>query len=127
MPTCLEAAGADYPVSKGTQPIIPMEGNSLLSNLKTGAPMPPRVVFNEFGKKASVRDGNWKLVCRTVTKRDWELYNLKSDPSELNNLIDSEPARVKRMDRLFTEWQQRIGGAYTAIEPSPSRKKKTKK
>ena len=43
----------------------------------------------------AVRRGQWKLVSRYPDK--WELYNLEADRTELRNLADAEPARLKEM------------------------------
>jgi arylsulfatase A-like enzyme len=47
--------------------------------------------------QGAVREGNWKLV-------KGELYNLKTDPSEQNNLASKYPERAQQMKTLLQEW-----------------------
>lgn len=59
-----------------------------------------------FGNRA-IRQGDWKLVWGASEKR-WELYDLKSDRSETNNLAAQFPERVTAMTRDWETWRERI-------------------
>lgn len=54
--------------------------------------------FHEQGFKQAVRAGDWKGV-RLAPGQPIELYNLKSDASETNNLAAGRSSVVKRMER----------------------------
>ncbi len=54
-------------------------------------------------------------LCSSIIKQDWkliynhgysgnELFNLKSDPGELENLLQSEPERAASMEQELTQW-----------------------
>ncbi|WP_215233168.1 sulfatase [Dyadobacter linearis] len=51
---------------------------------------------------SAMRKGHWKLIY-DYKKASLELYNLKSDIGEENNLADSNPAKVKELAKLFTQ------------------------
>jgi uncharacterized sulfatase len=107
-PTFLEAAGIDIP------PVI--EGNSLCDVL-SGAKERDNTIFMEFnrfgvggdgyGGLQPIRcayDGRFKLVIN-LHYTD-ELYDMKADPEEMNNLIDSPQhadIRNKLHDRII-DW-----------------------
>ena len=38
----------------------------------------------------------------------WELYDLETDGSEINNLALDFPGRVKDMSKLFNNWIKRV-------------------
>ena len=39
----------------------------------------------------------------------WELYNVKEDRTELNNLAASNAEKVKVMSRQWQAWSERVG------------------
>ena len=43
-----------------------------------------------------------------LNKVKWELYDLESDGSEINNLALDFPDRVKDMSKLFNDWIERV-------------------
>jgi len=56
------------------------------------------IFFRHIGHRA-LRVGKWKLVA--VHHGKWELYDMKSDRSELHNLAGKYPGRVKRMAAIW--------------------------
>jgi len=60
--------------------------------------------LQEAGGKQAVRMGNWKGVKLNVNKTNdspIELYDLKKDPEEKNNVAAQHPDVVKKMDELM--------------------------
>ncbi len=56
----------------------------------------------------SVLDGEWKLIYETSEYGiRYELYNLKDDPQELNNLIGIEKERFELLKAKLEEWMSR--------------------
>jgi len=106
LPTCLQAAGADYPRTRGDQPTLPLEGRSLLPVLRGAAP-PRRDLFWEHEGNRAVQDGRWKLVA--VNKEPWELYDLVSDRTELKNRAAEEPDLVRTLAARYDAWARRCG------------------
>jgi arylsulfatase A-like enzyme len=47
--------------------------------------------------RAALREGDWKLVWQATLPSRVELYDLKTDPGEKNNLAAAHPERVARM------------------------------
>ena len=60
----------------------------------------------------AMRDGNWKLLMNPDRSRV-ELYNLKANPCEVDNMAQEHPDRVERMSRQLLEWQKSLPGAAT--------------
>ena len=53
-----------------------------------------------IGATSTLRRGDWKLIYFHADER-FELYNIAEDISEKNNLVGSEPKRVKRLAALL--------------------------
>jgi arylsulfatase len=96
MPTCIELAKADYPATKPA-----MIGKPLVTTLKgSTAPIHKEPIYWEHEGNAGVRWGNWKLV--REYKKPWELFNLGTDRTEMNNLA---AANVEKRDEMVAMWK----------------------
>ena len=95
-PTLAALAGASTTDHK------PLDGVNVWSTIAGGAPSPrTEIVYDIEPFRAAVRQGDWKLVWRTILPTKVELFNLAQDPSEQTNLADQNPQRV-------AELQQRV-------------------
>lgn len=104
MATCVDASAAAYPATRQGEAVQPMEGKSLLPAMRGAKPVERELYWEHEGNRA-VRVGDWKLVSKHP--EDWELYNLKADRTELNNLADAQPARVAEMKGKWEAWARR--------------------
>jgi len=102
LPTLCEIAGADVPKGR------PIDGASILPifrnrKLKRAVPLYWRydhAISKPF--TVAMRQGDWKIVADASLTR-FELYNLKEDPAEKNDLSQAQPRRLARMkDALKT-------------------------
>jgi len=69
---------------------------------------------------SAYRKGNWKLIYRYETET-YELFNIKEDIGEENNLIEKMPEKAEELKSLMREWLQESGARY----PNPNPKFKT--
>jgi arylsulfatase A-like enzyme len=56
---------------------------------------------------SAVRKGDYKLIEFYLDKR-LELYNIKNDPSENNNLATTMPAKVKELKQVLDNWKKNV-------------------
>ncbi len=112
MATLQDISGASYPSSIKGQPITPMQGESFLPAL-AGERLPDRKnpIFFEWGSGGAVREGDWKLVTKTLSKKSkdprkarWELYNLREDPTETKDIAVAHQVVVQRLGRRWQDW-----------------------
>ena len=108
MATFLELSGAEYPLERHGEKVHPHAGESLVPILKgEDKPIHTTPVFWEHEGNRAMRDGHWKLVW--ANDGPWELFNLQSDRTEMNNLIRKFPARAAAMQRQWESWARRTG------------------
>jgi arylsulfatase A-like enzyme len=92
LPTAAELAGTAPPPRLDGQSVVPV----LL-----GRPSQPHDFLywevHEPGTRQAVRMGDWKAV-RLAPRTPLELYNLKDDPGETNNLAGGQPGVVARLE-----------------------------
>jgi arylsulfatase len=107
-PTILELAGASQPNgSYNGKPVLPISGKSALSylqgdtqSLHSGEPLG----WELYGNRALIKD-EWKAI-RTFPPEGtgaWELFNVKTDPTETTNLADDFSAVL---DELIADWHE---------------------
>lgn len=105
MATCLEVAGADYPGQFRGNQVTPLEGKSLLP-VFAGKSLDRDLIFFEHEGNRALRMGDWKIVAKGRAGQDvvpWELYDLKTDRSELHDLSSQQPERMEIMQRIWRD------------------------
>lgn len=106
MPTCLELAGVTYPDKFFGRTLTPLSGKSLVPALY-GKPLGERLLAWEHEGNRALRLGNWKLVA--PYKGKWELYDLKRDRTERNNLAAQQADRVQELAQRWQSWADQVG------------------
>ena len=116
MATCVEVSGASYPLNFNDKPITPLEGKSLVSAFSNQA-IDREALYWEHEGNAAVRSGDFKLV-RQGRNGPWELYDLKSDRTELHDLAASQPEKVRELATTWETWATKA-----MVKPYPARPK----
>ena len=123
MPTFIELAGASYPKEYNGNKIRPLSGISLDAAFKGKRLRRKNPLYFEHEDNAAIRQGDWKLVGTKVSvpggpdAGKWELYNLKKDRTETNDLAGKNPEKVAALSKLWKTWADDIG-----VYPKPKKK-----
>ncbi|MCZ6673320.1 MAG: sulfatase-like hydrolase/transferase [Verrucomicrobia bacterium] len=99
MSACAKLSGANLPGD------IVFDGRDPLPILTQGATSKHESFFFIYQDHAALREGDWKIV-REKSTDSWQLFNLKSDISEANNLADEHPDHLARLEAAFKQWQK---------------------
>jgi len=101
--TCIDLSGGSYP-----QNLPEPAGSSMLPLIQgSDKAIHTDPIFWEHEGNAAVRWGKWKLV--REYEQPWELYNIETDRSELNDLARTHPEKVKQLVHLWENWARGIG------------------
>ncbi len=112
-PTLAALAGAS------TSKCKPLDGMNVWSTIAEGQPSPrTELIYNVEPFRGAMRQGDWKLIWRTLIPTSVDLYNLAQDPYEQNNLAASNPDKVAamqaRLNALGKECAKPLGLVYVA-------------
>jgi len=68
-------------------------------------------IFWEHQGNCAARIGRWKLVYRRCDDEEigWELYDMETDRTELNNLISLHEEKSLEMINMWKQWANRCG------------------
>jgi arylsulfatase A-like enzyme len=107
LPTILDAAGATYPSDYGGHPVQPLDGQSFLATLMGQDAPRGTPIFWEHEGNSAIRLGNFKLVRQHG--RDWELYDMDADRTELHDLAGQNTPLEGRLKRAYDDWADKAG------------------
>ncbi len=112
-PTLAALAGA------ATTKCKPLDGVNVWDAIAEGKPSPrTEVIYNVEPFRGAVRQGDWKLIWRTLIPTSVDLYNLAEDPYEKNNVAaahaDKVAAMQERLNALGKESAKPLALIYVA-------------
>jgi arylsulfatase A-like enzyme len=99
MPTLLALAGA-----KG-DPAHPLDGRDMWKTISEGGASPNEdILINVEAFRGAVRKGDWKLVKVALLPGKTELFNLRVDPGEKNNVAEANPDVVRDLEMRLDDY-----------------------
>jgi arylsulfatase A-like enzyme len=97
-PTLAALAGAS------TSKCKPLDGVNVWDTIAQGTTSPrSEIIYNIEPFRAAVRQGEWKLIWRTLLPSSMELYNIAEDPSESKDVAAAHPEIVARLQKRMEE------------------------
>ncbi len=97
-PTLARLAGASTTKCK------PLDGLDVWGAISEAKPSPrTEIVYNVEPFRVAIREGDWKLIWRTLLPSSVELYNIVQDPSEKNNIAAKYPDKVAELQKRVEE------------------------
>lgn len=107
-PTFLDVANIQYPMEYNGKPTIALHGQSLLPVFMGEERTEPAFFISGFTDRFRMfRSGYWKIV--KANAENWELYNIREDPSETNNLASIREEKLHAMIEKYEEKSVEVG------------------
>lgn len=110
MPTLLEIANAKYPATlENGNELPPLIGKSWLPMLsgksETVRTEQDYMAWEIFGNRALVQ-GDWKIrwEYKSLGTEDWQLFNIKTDPGERQDLAKENPEKLNALLKLWDKY-----------------------
>ena len=104
VPTILELAGGAPAKTWAGQPVPPAPGQSLVPLFRKDGTVRHAYFWWQHEGNRALRLGDWKLVA-AGENAPWELYHLRTDRGETQNLASRQPARAAK---LAAFWQRQF-------------------
>ncbi len=98
MTACARLSGGKLPADRK------LDGRDPLPVLTAGQASPHRSLYFRFRSQAALRMGDWKIV-REQPEQRWQLYNLRQDSSESNDLAAERPEQLAKLEAEFAKWE----------------------
>jgi len=101
---CAKLAGVALPAN------VVLDGKNPLPLLTENASSPHESFYFEYRDHAALRKGDWKIV-RERPGQAWQLFHLKDDIAEMQNLAGRRSEKVAELEKAFRDWQIALGNS----------------
>jgi len=125
VPTILELSGGKPPQEVVGKPTPPRPGRSLVPLFAIDGTVTHESIWWLHEGNRALRAGNWKIVAAGKDS-PWELYDMTSDRSEMQNLAAEKSDKVRELAAMWTRQYEEYA-ALAAKDLPPEVKPKEKK
>jgi uncharacterized sulfatase len=132
-PTFMEIVGVEDKIKK------PIDGVSILPLLEQKSRLNRPAIYwhyphyhsSSIGPCGAVRAGDYKLIewfdeSICGPGKEFELYNIKKDIGEQNNLTKQMPGKVEQLKKMLSDWRTEVGAQMLSPNPNYNPKKARK-
>jgi len=120
VPTVLELAGGRPPETWGEGKPVPLPpGKSLVPLFAKDGAVVHDSLWWWHEENRALRSGDWKIVASGKDSA-WELYNLRTDRSEMKNLAAENPAKVGELAEIWTRQTEEFCALARKDLPPPA-------
>jgi arylsulfatase A-like enzyme len=129
VPTLLELSGGSAAGTWNGATPPPLPGRSLVPALAGDVEIPREFLYWHHIDNRAFRVGDWKVVSAGGRSGDapWELYNLRTDRCEMNDLAQQQPDKVKQLAELWQKYEDQFRQQAGPPEPKAKSARKQKK
>ena len=103
-------------LQEGTTPLVKKMNGLLTRNFRNYHH--PEIAERDFAGSRAILDNRYKLVIdgQRGGKSARELFDLREDPAEKNNLVAAEPEIAQNLEKQLRDWQQSVLNSLTGAD-----------
>jgi len=119
-PTILSLTGSHIAADKKQS----IDGIDISQTVLNNKPLPQRALYWHYphyhtegaSPYSAIRLGDWKLI-EIFENQGLELYNLKDDIGETNNLYNKNPKKANELYAMLKKWRNDVGAQMPTKNP----------
>ncbi|MFC2087588.1 sulfatase [Bacteroidota bacterium] len=104
----------DPELQEGTTPLVKKAGDHFTRNFKNY--YHKEIVEQDYIGERAIVDNQYKLIIGPGDNPEKELFDLKSDPAEKANLIETKAEIAKNLEQQLHDWQQSVLKSLTGYD-----------
>lgn len=105
----------DPELQKGTTPLVKLLGGIPTRNFRNDRH--PEITDDDYSGTRTIVDNRYKLMLRSTTDGiERQLFDLRNDPAETNDVLEAHPDVAKQLERQLREWQDSVLNSLTGEE-----------
>ena len=104
----------DPELQKGTTPLVKLAAEGATRNFQNYRQ--PDIREEDFGGARAILDNRYKLVVDGESGTGRELFDVRRDPAERNNLIATHAAEARKLEQQLRAWQQSVLESLTGVD-----------
>ena len=74
-----------------------------------------RIPFR-YKNQGALIDNDFKLIATSISEKKFELYNLRTDPGETQNISTENPRLFTTMKEEFLSWNQSVDSSFAGLD-----------
>ncbi len=96
--------------------IFPVDGVSIRPIFENEIKKRDKRIPFRYKNQGALIDNDFKLIATSISEEKFELYNLRTDPSETQNISTEKPRLFTTMKEEFLIWNQSVDSSFAGLD-----------